>query len=214
MTKDLSRYNDGTRAVFVPALTARPFQQIHKYNKGISDLIPDERIPAGFEKKLEGLLFFNKDAYFHYDYGLYSAGHAKRDIQKSEETDGAIVLRDKSNTTLIGDSGGYQIATGAIKLPWDDFDGDTWNKFRNDVLKWLEHTCDISMTLDIPTRACSPDKKDSTGLEDYTDCLRLTKYNHDYFIKNRVPHKTKFLNTLHAVNASSSKYWYELYCCL
>jgi hypothetical protein len=40
-------------------------------------------------------------------------------------------------------------------------------------------------------------------------CMLQTLINNDYFVKNRVPGATKFLNVVQGRNASESKIWYE-----
>ena len=76
-------------------------------------------------------------------------------------------------------------------------------------MTWLEEYCDYSMTLDIPLWAYLPQYRDRTGLKDPDDCLEKTIFNHKFFIDNRIPGKTKFLNTLHGANWETSEKWYQ-----
>ena len=82
--------------------------------------MPEDSRTAGFEHGNEGLDFpKDKDTYFHYPYGLYSAGHAHLDIDKSHADEPMIQERDRNTVKVIlGDSGGFQIATGVMKLDW------------------------------------------------------------------------------------------------
>lgn len=93
--------------------------------------------------KLDNLNFVNsKDGLIFIPTALYSAGQAAKTKNMATKTD-AITNRDRSNTILLGDSGGFQIQTGAIK-----FKGDPT---RERMLRWLEKNCDWSMILDFPT---------------------------------------------------------------
>jgi len=106
-------------------------------------------------------------------------------------------------------AGGYQIATGIIKLDWASFKTPAGDKLREEILRYLEHTSDWSMTLDVPAFAAMPPLSEKTGLTKFSDCLDVTEYNLHYFVKNRVPGKTKFLNVLSGSNNENSKEWYE-----
>jgi hypothetical protein len=136
----------------------------------------------------------------------------------------------------LGDSGGFQIQTGAIK-----FEGD---KTRERMMRWMEANCDWSMILDFPTggiqignidqhlkRLESPldpeivDSGNKAALDAliiknggdvndindrlYYACMLQTLINNDYFVKHRVPGATKFLNVVQGRNATESKIWYE-----
>lgn len=199
-------------AIFLPAISNFYVRKLSQHYADATDMFPPERIPQGFEHGLEGLDILDKDkGYVHYSHGLYSAGHANLDLQQTKIDDGMIVNRNREYTTLVGDSGGYQIGTGAWKLDWSKFydDSGDWHDTRHAIMKWLEEYCDYSMTLDIPLWAYLPQYRDRTGLTTPEDCLEKTIYNHQYFIDNRTPGKTKFLNTLHGSNWQTSEMWYE-----
>lgn len=210
--KDFGKNNkDSGYAIFLPAISNFYVRKISQHYAGTTDMFPPERIPQGFEHGLDGLNIFDKEkGYVYYSHGLYSAGHANLDLEGSKIDDGMVVNRNREHTILVGDSGGYQIGSGAWKLDWTNFeDGADWKKVRHDILKWLEEYCDYSMTLDIPLWAWLPQYRDRTGLKDPEDCLKKTIFNHEYFINNRTPGKTKFLNTLHGSNWQTSEMWYE-----
>ena len=67
----------------------------------------------------------------------------------------------------MGDSGGYQIASGAMK--WDI-------KHLDRIFKWLEENTDIAMNLDIPPRLKYQGQ--------YAECLQISKENFKYFSDN------------------------------
>ena len=73
--------------------------------------------PEGFEKGTAGMNFLDPDdSYFHYPWGLYSAGHAHLDTEKSDEREPMVQGRDRSKTMILGDSGGFQLLQ--VYLKW------------------------------------------------------------------------------------------------
>lgn len=210
MTIDLSKKaRDGNYAFYLPAISG--FYTTH-LGKDLSDptFVPKERVPEKFEYGVQGVNFLNADnSYYHYGVGLYSAGHAERNLTKCDDREPMIHKRDRSKTTIIGDSGGFQLATGVIKMDWANIKGPAGDKFREEILRYLEHTSDWSMTLDVPAFAAEPPLSKKTGLTKFSDTLDITEHNLHYFLKNRVPGKTKFLNVISGSTAENSKEWYE-----
>lgn len=203
------RHIEGGWAKYLPAISG--FYTTH-LGKAITneDFVPAERIPKDFELGLQGLNFLDKDnSYFNYKFGLYSAGHAERNLSKCVEREPMIHKRDRENTILIGDSGGFQIATGVIKLDWTTVKGPEGDKLREEILRYLEFTSDWSMTLDVPAFAAEFPLSQKTGLTSFDDTLDITEHNLKYFIKNRVPGATKFLNVLSGSSNENSKIWYD-----
>ena len=196
-------------AKFLPAISNFYNTFISKQRVTEGAHIPKERIPKGLENDVEGLNFLNPEkGYFTYDVGLYSAGHACLDVEKAPDRDSMCVNRDRKFSTIVGDSGGYQIGKGVIKFDWQDFEGNKANEVRSDILNWLELTADWSMTLDIPTWASGPLNSSRTGLKSFEDCLKGTLYNNNYFQKNRLG-QTKFLNVLQGDDWNTACIWYD-----
>lgn len=194
-------------AIFLPAISTFYNSYISKQRLG--EHVPKERIPDGFDRGIEGLNFLNPEqGYFTYKYGLYSAGHAKLDLAKSIEQESMIQQRDRKNTVIVGDSGGFQIGKGLLKFNWEDFEGPESTKTRQQILEWLENAADWSVFLDVPGWACDAVHSKKTGLKTYQDCLDKTRYNNEYFLKNRLG-KTKFLNVLQGTNWEEAVQWYE-----
>ena len=116
---------------------------------------------------------------------LITAGHHfKKDDYKND-----LGLTDKN--LVMGDSGGYQIASGAIK--WD-------MSIRERIFKWLEHNSDIAMNLDIPP------KIKYEGM--YEECLKISKDNFKYFADNQSGN-TDFLNVVQGTNDLEYINWYN-----
>ena len=193
-------------AVYLPAISS--FYSTYVAKQRLEEFVPKNRIPAGFDRGIEGMNFLNEEeGYFTYKYALYSAGHAQLDLQKSMTQESMIQQRDRGNTMILGDSGGYQIGKGVLKFDWLDFEGPKANKTRQDILEWLELTADWSMMLDVPTWASDHIHSPKTGLKSVQDCLDKTKFNNEYFLKNRLGH-TKFLNVLQGWDWQSAEDWY------
>jgi hypothetical protein len=212
---DLSKHR-GDFAVYLPAISGF-YTELLGRCKHIEGYIPDGRIPEGFEHGFEGLNFLDADkGYFKYNMGLYSAGHAYLDMEKSKKLEYIIQDRDRDNTMILGDSGGFQIGKGVIKFDWENFfekpgdpgyKGDA-DKTRHKILNWLEHTADWSMTLDVPSWASKPELRERTGLKDFDECLKCTLHNNDFFVQHRQG-KTKFLNVLQGTHWEDASIWYD-----
>jgi hypothetical protein len=203
-------------SIFLPSISGFYQEQVSNHQQD-SNWIPAERIPAEFELGVEGLNFLNKEqSYFYYPDALYSAGHAQLNTQKSFTEESMIQQRDRKNTFILGDSGGFQIGKGVINFDWQHFwekQGDAGyvgkaDKTRMAILNWLEFTADYSMVLDIPTWAAAPINQERTGLKSFQDCLSGTLFNNDFFLRNRQG-KTKFLNVLQGGNNVDAEIWYE-----
>lgn len=197
----------GDSAVYLPAISS--FYSTYVAKQRIEEFVPLDRIPKGFDRGIEGMNFLNpEEGYFTYKYGLYSAGHAQLDLNKSLIQESMIQQRDRSNTMILGDSGGYQIGKGVLKFDWLNFDGPSANKTRQSILEWLELTADWSMMLDVPTWACDHIHSPKTGLKTFEDCLEKTRFNNDYFLQNRLG-QTKWLNVLQGGDWETAEKWYE-----
>ena len=196
-------------AVFLPAISNfyNTFISKQRVTKGAH--IPIDRIPKGFDSGVEGLNFINPaEGYFTYPTALYSAGHACLDMDKVNDRDSMCVNRDRNFSTIVGDSGGYQIGKGVIKFDWKDFEGNKANAVRSNILNWLELTSDWAMTLDVPSWAADDLNSPKTGLNSFQDTLDGTIYNNKFFQKNRLG-QTKFLNVLQGDDWETAQIWYD-----
>jgi hypothetical protein len=98
---------------------------------------------------------------------------------------------DINKNLVFGDSGGYQIATGAIK--WDI-------SIRDKIFQWLENNSNIAINLDIPPRGVWAGRD--------TESLEISFDNFKYFEENQSG-KTKFINVLHGNTLESRRDWYN-----
>lgn len=116
---------------------------------------------------------------------LSPAGHFYKKLEYKE----TIGIHDEVN--LLGDSGGFQIASGAIK--WDI-------SIRDKIFQWLEHNSTFAINLDIPPKI--------KYLGKFEECLELSKENFKYFSEKQTG-KTKFLNVLHGETPEKYLKWYN-----
>ena len=194
-------------AVYLPAISS--FYENYISKQRLEEFVPKDRIPKGFDRGIEGMNFLNpEEGYFTYKYGLYSAGHAQLDVNKAQTQESMIQQRDRDNTIIVGDSGGYQIGKGVLKFDWLNFEGPDATATRQKILEWLETTADWSMMLDVPTWACDHIHSPKTGLKTFEDCLEKTRYNNKYFLDNRMG-ATKWLNVLQGSDWDTAEKWYE-----
>lgn len=200
-------------AVFLPAIST--FYSTFVSKQRFGEHTKAERIPAGFERGVEGLNWLNKDeGYFTYKWSLYSAGHADLDLTKVVMKEDMVRNRDRENTLLLGDSGGFQIAKGVWAGDWKAHSGcPKAQKYRSSVLKWLDGIADYSMVLDIPTWVIhNKEASAAVGITTYQEAVDATRFNNDYFMQHRLGVKnggTKFLNVLQGSNHSEADLWYN-----
>jgi len=118
-------------------------------------------------------------------YFLVTAGHHYKKMD----------LRDRmgldKSVQVLGDSGGFQLATGAIQ--WDP-------AFKETIFKWLEENSDIAMNLDLPPRVTLTGK--------FQECLDISLENFKYFEKNQTG-KTAFLTVLQGDDEITYDIWYK-----
>ena len=206
-------------AVFLPSISAI-------YTKIVSDdnYTTREIMPPKLKNGKKALDFLDPDTnVFYYPAALYSAGHAILDPKESWDKEKMVHQRNRKRTVVIGDSGGFQIATGVLKWPWvkkkDQSDLD-WikdkDKVRMQILRWLEMCADYSMVLDVPTYSLIKFGLDPVtgvslhpGVKTFGDCLSHSLENHEFFIKNRVEGATKFLNVLQGRTQEEGDIWWE-----
>jgi len=86
---------------------------------------------------------------------------------------------------------------------------DAAQKKRELVLTWMDALMDYGMVLDIPAWVSrSPAGKLATGISSYDEAVAATKFNNEYFIKNRNGN-CKFLNVLQGETHNQADDWYE-----
>ena len=92
---------------------------------------------------------------------------------------------------VMGDSGGFQFASGALK--WD-------LKYRDKIFNWLSVNTDVAMNLDLPPRLKNEGK--------FQECLDISLDNFKYF-QEKQDGSTKFLNVVQGDDEHTYKHWYN-----
>jgi len=129
------------------------------------------------------------DGYRH-PYYLITGGHYYKKPTISQEM-GLL----EPGVLTIGDSGGFQIASGAVK-----YVGEKKKMLRETMFSWLEGNSHIAMNLDIPPRMQWEGK--------FQEALDESLINFKYFDENQSG-STKFLNVLQGSEYSSYAEWYR-----
>ena len=169
MNKDLTEAQKDY-AHFLPALSGFYATYVGKQRHPDPDTgelyVPDDRIPSNFQNNVESLNYLNlQEGQFQYKWTLYSAGHAELDTTKFSPKEDMVRNRDRDNTWLLGDSGGFQIGKGVWEGDWKDPNCPKAQKKRDGVLRWMDAYMDYGMILDIPAWvARSPAGAKATGI--------------------------------------------------
>lgn len=131
--------------------------------------------------------FYHRDFFedIRYPYFLITGGHYYKKPSIVQE----VGLRDSGDEFIFGDSGGFQIATGAIKYNEDVKIG---------IFNWLENNSTVAANLDIPP----------FGTYGFKDALDISLINFEYFATNQSG-KTKYLNVLQGKNLPEMLIWYN-----
>ena len=159
--------------IYFPSLSAGGFA---------SSLIKDTKLSSGDTCR------FYDDSYpekFRHKNFLITAGHyyKKMDIRKQ--------FGLGKDSLVFGDSGGYQIATGALKYSDD---------LREKIFHWLEANSDVAANLDIPPKTVYENR--------FYECADISFDNFAWFEKNQTG-KTKYLNMLQGSNPQEYDWWYQ-----
>lgn len=164
--------NPNRKPLFIPSLSA---------GGTASSLQKNRDIEPGLTSR-----FYSKDfpEEFRHPYFLITAGHFYKKMDARQRF-------GLEETFTFGDSGGFQIASGAIK--WDV-------NIRDQILQFLEANSDVAANLDIPPRMSYEGK--------FQESLDFSYDNFKYFAQKQSG-KTRFLNVLQGNNPSQFNLWYD-----
>ena len=194
-------------AVFLPAISGFFATFIGKQR--YEEYVDKTRIPSNFPTEVESMNWLEpKASMFNYHWSLYSAGHAELDVNKDSPKEDMIRNRDRNNSWLLGDSGGFQIGKGVWEGDWKDPNCPKAQKKRDLVLKWMDGLMDYGMVLDIPAWVVRDvDVANKVGILTYEDACKATIINNEYFMKHSTG-ACKFLNVLQGENHQEADDWY------
>lgn len=196
-------------ALFLPAVSSFYIAGLGKQREG-ENYFDQSRIPAGFNGDVEKLNFLNaQEGLYTYKWGLYSAGHANLDPNKVDHNESIIRKRDRKNTFILGDSGGFQILKGQWPADWKDPNCPKAMAKRKEVLTWMDEYMDYGMCLDVPSESYRNTKAfEQHKIRNLADAVKATHINNEYFIKNRNGN-CKFLNVMQGLTHEDSDNWYQ-----
>jgi hypothetical protein len=206
MSENLTTRTDNY-ALYLPALG----QSYCEYVVGRTD----KSVPSGLRRG--DLNFLNPNSrLWTYKWCLASAGY----LAYSDKTN-AVTQRSPKSSWVLGDSGGYQVATGSLK----DLDGwsslsrktdviaELWRQsdVKARVLNWLDAHCNYAMTLDMPLWVKLPKYKASPFHHCSVDLLTDLTVENLRYISNRrgVVGNCKFLNVIQGNDEEEEDYWYR-----
>ena len=194
-------------AFFLPSISG--FYATFIGKQRFEDYVEPQRVPQEIGK-VEGLNFLNQnEGVFHYKWALYSAGHADLNINKHVPKEDMLRNRDRENSWLLGDSGGFQIAKGLWEGDWTSETCPNAQKKRKLVVDWMEEYMDYGMMLDIPTWTFQdPKAAKASNIFSYDDAVKATHINAKYYMANRRGN-FKVLNVLQGSNHTNADSWYE-----
>jgi hypothetical protein len=207
VTEDLSKEMDNY-ALFLPALDPKFATYVVRPN---DDAAQHPVHPSD-------LNFLNpRSKLWTYKWCLASAGSFAY-----SRASNCITQRNPKTSCLMGDSGGYQVAKGALNGmgTWKsyahkpDWLAQRWRRslFKEDLLYWLEANCDYAMTLDMPLWVREP-KYRSISPWHYCDVELLADLNVEnlrYISDHRgLVGNCQFLNVLQGRNENEEDYWYR-----
>jgi hypothetical protein len=215
MTQDNLTAKQKDYAVFLPAISGFYATFVGKQRDPVNGPYVDPaRMPAGLTDMEQMNWLNSQKALFPYRWSLYSGGHANLDLNKQDWSEDMVRNREPG-TFILGDSGGFQIAKGLWEGDWKANSGCAKaQKKRDGVLKWLDNIADYGMILDIPTWVIhSKEASKACGITTLQEAVDATKFNNEYFMKNRRGVKNggaRFLNVLQGDNHTSAEDWYQL----
>lgn len=145
---------------------------------------------------------FHPDCPVYCKRSLLSAGH---EPYKRVEAQYECIRARAKDTVLVGDSGGFQIATDKLKIDWAH--QENVDAVRLGILRFLEANCDIAMTLDVPTFTIG---REGFKFQTFDQCLEQTLDNMEYWMAHRDPDsKLQLLNVLQGRTEDEVDLWYS-----
>lgn len=202
-------FNTQDYAIYLPAINTG-------YANFLGKGIPQDRpFPAGLT--IADFCIWNKDSkLFYHPYMLHSIGN----FNAMSTISNPITQADRGLFTLVGDSGGYQIGSGALKGIDDFYKGMSAKaaiaKWRNAhdvrqwIVSWLDTYTDYAMTIDMPLWALDPKQGKNSPFHKCTaqEMLDMTIENLK-FIDLYGRKRTKWLNVIQGTDQQTTIDWWN-----
>jgi hypothetical protein len=202
-------FNTKDYAIYLPAINTG-------YANFLTKPIPQGRpFPAGLA--IEDFCIWNKNSkLFYHPYLLHSIGN----FNALSTVNNSITQAASGDFTLVGDSGGYQIGSGALKgvegfkkgmsakaamAKWRDA-----HDVRKWIVSWLDTYTNYAMTIDIPLWALDPKQGKNSPFHKCTaqELLDMTIENLK-FINLYGRKRTKWLNVIQGIDQQTTIDWWN-----
>jgi len=154
----------------------------------------------GLDYKGFDMKFFTDKSHFNYNIGLQSCYYGMEGVGKGcdlQDNNYRKLIGYPKDKVLIGDSGGFQIASFKKK-------GLVCNLTPLKSLRWQEANCDIGMNLDVP-----PTLDKVPSFSEFNDALKVSVDNFKLFESKRENYKLKLYNVLHGETIKHMDIWYN-----
>lgn len=175
-----------SKAIYIPA-QGEQFNNV--YARGLKY--------KGKDGKEYDLKYFSPESHFQYPYMLQSGYYGLNGTMRRKEGTYRDFMKYPKENMLIGDSGGFQIASFKKR-------GEVCNLTAIDSLRWQEENCDVGMNLDVP-----PNLDGNPSYEDFVKALDESVENFKLFERERKNYKMKLLNVLHGESKALADVWYN-----
>ena len=202
-------FNTKDYAIYLPAINTG-------YANFLTKPIPQGRpFPAGLA--IEDFCIWNKNSkLFYHPYLLHSIGN----FNALSTVNNSITQAASGDFTLVGDSGGYQIGSGALKgvegfkkgmsakaamAKWRDA-----HDVRKWIVSWLDTYTNYAMTIDMPLWALDPKQGKNSPFHKCTaqELLDMTIENLK-FINLYGRKRTKWLNVIQGIDQQTTIDWWN-----
>ena len=196
-------------AVYLPAVNTG---YINSANRAVHK---ERRFPKGLSPK--DLIFWEANNLWHYPFLLHSIGQ----YQVGQRPNPVLDKLNRKASTLVGDSGGYQIGKGTLKGlqyvkkgPMSAPEAlEAWRQertARNWIEGWLSSQCDYGMTIDMPLWAMSNSGANSPFHNCSTKQLIDMTVQNLRLISKFSPPEAKWLNVVQGgANYLDTITWFE-----
>lgn len=151
----------------------------------------------GKDGKEYDMKFFTNESHFNMNVALQSAYYGINGVGKNKSMKYRNMIGFPHDKILIGDSGGFQIASFCIR-------GEVCDLTPIESLRWMEDNVDIAMNLDVP-----PNLDGNPNYEDFIKALNQSVENFALFQRERKNYNMKLLNVLHGENVKLMDVWYD-----
>jgi len=152
----------------------------------------------GKDDKEYDMKFFTDKSHFEHDIALQSCYYGINGVgRKATDKTYRELIGFPKHKTLVGDSGGFQIASFKIRK-------EVCNLTPIDSLRWQEANCDVMMNLDVP-----PTLGKTVIKSDFINALNISVKNFQLFEKERQRNDNILLNVLHGESINYQDIWYN-----